>query len=475
MDSIEKVSRPMGVVGGGQLHTWIIESRHTTRTNPFACTPRKALVNVLPPGQDPLETVLSLQPIGNRMAVSINSKESAELIKDIQQPEGKIAVAPGPHPTLTSWIIFTPTSRDQVEALEAKWHPRENFSMMPLHVQQGKLTGAEVVAKVYLGKNHRNHQSVTHFWSVLNFHVQKIMDQLQDRPYLQYEGTNEIRLAFKHKKDAQTFITSALPTLKQLGYSFKTEGTKDDFWDRDGDASSSSSVRTNKSWSTAGSKAPGEGDTIVLVDLPEFLSPDELLQVVKEAMRKNQVPTDNAVITLEKLRWNMGNLRKPNWLVKAPGISKLKGMVLTLQQEDGTKQIATARSKGEWEKARADWQARPKKPNAPPPQVQAGAAPQSAPQSSLLPAHHVPNQHVSVPPVLPNILNNGMAVPPIYQQGHLNANMLSYLQALLTQSQSQSSGSSSRPSDASEQRMMALDITSVRSKRPLSQNESSPF
>ena len=222
--------------------------------------------------------------------------------------------------------------------------------MMPMHVQQGKLTGAEVVAKVYLGKNHRNHQSVTHFWSVLNFHVQKIMDQLQDRPYLQYEGTNKIRLAFKHKKDAQTFFASALPTLKQLGYSFKTEGTKDDFWDRDGDASSSSSVRTDKSWSTAGSKAPGEGDTIVLVDLPEFLSPDELLQVIKEAMHKNQVPTDNAVITLERLRWNMGNLRKPNWLVQAPGISKLKGMVLTLQQEDGTKQIATARSKGEWGK-----------------------------------------------------------------------------------------------------------------------------
>ena len=168
------------------------------------------------------------------------------------------------------------------------------------------------------------------------------------------------------------------------------------------------------------------------MDLPEFLSPDELLQVVEEAMRKNQVPTDNAAITLEKLRWNMGNLRKPNWLVKAPGISKLKGMVLTLQQEDGTKQIATARSKGEREKARADWQARPKKPNAPPPQVQAGAAPKSAPQSSLLPTHHVPNQHVSVPPVLPNILNNGMAVPPIYQQGQLNANQLSYLQALLS-------------------------------------------
>ena len=93
MDSIEKVPRPMGVVGGGQPHTWIIESRHTTRTNPFACAPRKALVNVLPPGQDPLQTVLSLQPTGNRMAISINNKESAQLIKDIQQPEGKIAIA----------------------------------------------------------------------------------------------------------------------------------------------------------------------------------------------------------------------------------------------------------------------------------------------------------------------------------------------------------------------------------------------
>ena len=102
--------------------------------------------------------------------------------------------------------------------------------------------------------------------------------------------------------------------------------------------------------STAGSKAPGEADTIVLVDLPEFLSPDEPLQVVKEVIHKHQVPTDNAVITLEKLRWNMGNLRKPNWLVKAPGISKLKGMVLTLQQEEGTKQIATARSKGNGKK-----------------------------------------------------------------------------------------------------------------------------
>ena len=57
-------------------------------------------------------------------------------------------------------------------------------------------------------------------------------------------NTNKIRLGFKTKANAQIFIDKGLPHLKDPGYAFKTEGTRDAYWDRQGTSSSSASVRS---------------------------------------------------------------------------------------------------------------------------------------------------------------------------------------------------------------------------------------
>ena len=115
---------------------------------------------------------------------------------------------------------------------------------MPVFVQQGKISNCEAMAEVFLSKADRIHNSITHFWSVLSYHVTRIPDKLQKRPYIQYGAMNKISLAFQLKSDAMTFIQAAMPAAKNMGHCFKTEGSKDDFWDKDGTGSSASVATT---------------------------------------------------------------------------------------------------------------------------------------------------------------------------------------------------------------------------------------
>ena len=43
-----------------------------------------------------------------KIAISIYNKHAEELLKDLQTPEEHVAIAPGLHPALTSWLIIPP-------------------------------------------------------------------------------------------------------------------------------------------------------------------------------------------------------------------------------------------------------------------------------------------------------------------------------------------------------------------------------
>ena len=145
-----------------------------------------------------------------------------------------------------------------------------------------------------------------------------------------------------------------MPTLRNLGYSFKTEGTEDEFWDKEGTSTGGSSSR---SLSSVGSKqTKDKKDEVVFVDLPEYLSPSEIMEVVKSAMVNKGLAVNDTQISLEKLKWTMGNLKQPSWLVTALGAGQLAGSVLTLAAEDRHTNTVMIRTRGEWEQARLAWQ-----------------------------------------------------------------------------------------------------------------------
>ena len=80
----------------------------------------------------------------------------------------------------------------------------------------------------------------------------------------------------------------------------------------------------------------------------------------------------------------MGSICKPNWLLVAPGASKIAGALLTLTEEDGKKIVATVRSKGEWDKAREEWVSkRPTRQQGNQPEQVPQQLPQSAPTPLL--------------------------------------------------------------------------------------------
>ena len=154
--------------------------------------PKRQIIPLLTVGQDPLRIFAKLPKAEDEIAISILTKYTEEIMKDLQVSEEQVAVALGPHPTLTSWLIAPPPPppQDAITRVESKWFSKENFSMVSLKVQQGQLAPCQAVAEVYLGKQHRTHNKLTAFWATLYFHVAQNMDSFQQRPLVQYSSNN---------------------------------------------------------------------------------------------------------------------------------------------------------------------------------------------------------------------------------------------------------------------------------------------
>ena len=190
---------------------------------------------------------------------------------------------------------------------------------------------------------------------------------------------------FSTKEDTQQFIKGSLPKLKETGYNFKTEGKNNEFSDGNNDNASASNASSMKSWSSAGSHKPASEDQVVFVDLPKFLPPKQLWELVQPALHSKGIQTKDCTVTFTKLRWSMGSIRKPKWPLSARGPAKIARAVLTMTSENEKDIVATVRSKSEWDNAREEWVAkRPAKQ--PTGQSQQSPQPQSVPmQAPVLP------------------------------------------------------------------------------------------
>ena len=156
-------------------------------------------------------------------------------------------------------------------------------------------------------------------------------------------------------------MEKGLPQLKDLGYALKTEGTKDGYSDQRGSSTSGASIRTSTSWSTKGCKTPTETDGhVVLVAIPQYLAPNEILSVVKHALSSRSIPLQDTPVSLERLRWSMGNIGQPNWAVHAPGIKGLAGALLTVTDRGGSQRVATIHSYSDWETRWQSWREKDK-------------------------------------------------------------------------------------------------------------------
>ena len=254
LETISLLHRPVSEKGGVHLYTWIVDAPQNIRNNPFAGTPARCIVQLLPPGQDPLKLYALMAKQDDKVAVCINSKFLNDVLAELGLDTSLTAISPGPHLTQTSWVIFRESlvSQDKLQAAESKFYNKENYARVPFRTYSGDLTDCECVAEVWVIKKSQTHESLTKFWVVLDFHLCKILALFQHHPRAQYMNTSKIGLGFKTKADAQIFIDKGLPHLKDLGYALKTEGTRDAYWDRQGTSSSSASVRSSVSWSIKG-------------------------------------------------------------------------------------------------------------------------------------------------------------------------------------------------------------------------------
>ena len=472
IDTISKLGRALSMKSGtGHMHAWIVDSTHETRLNPFAGKPKMKIITLLPQGVDPMRLFAKVGQQTQKIALAINNKHLDAMVKDLGIDEGLTAICPGPHPTQTSWVIFNRgnVTKDALDKVETQYYSKENFAKVPWAVQQGALGPCEIIAEVWITRKMQSHQTLTTFWATLNYHVQQMMDQFQQAPKIQYEATNKLRLGFPKKSDADMFIAKGLPPLKELGMAFKTEGTKADFWDREG--STTASARSGRSWATAGSKATSTGDDhVAMIDMPEYLTPAEVLEVVKQVMASKKIPVDDTKIELQRLKWSMGSIRQPNWSVKAPGIKALVGATLTLTAEAGHQTMATIRAYADWEKAYNTWQNRDeKKPEAASAANQAKPTPSSLLRNTPTPSPQpvnvsmIPHPPPQTPTNLPNVLHGPAPGQMFYAPNQqLTPQNLEYLQALLSQSTLQSP----QPTPSGQKpMMMQLDIASVRGKR----------
>ena len=139
----------------------------------------------------------------------------------------------------------------------------------------------------------------------------------------------------------------------------------------------------------------------------------------------------------------MGNIRQPNWRVRAPGIKALAGAVLTLTDLAGANRVATIRAYADWEASWQTWREKDKnkaKPADQPGQMTLAQILQRKP-NSLLPQTSPSPQFQAIPmqvvTVLPNILNPRGHPQPLYQgTAPFTQHNLNYMQVVISQAQS---------------------------------------
>ena len=159
---------------------------------------------------------------------------------------------------------------------------------------------------------------------------------------------------------------------------------------------------------------------MVLVDILEYLAPDEILGIVKHALNSRSLLVEESHICIERLRWSMGNIRQPKWSVRAYGIKALAGAALTLTDQAGANRVATVRAYVDWEASWQTWREKDKNKAKPaeqpgqmtPAQILRRKPYSLLPQTSPSPQFQAnPMQAVTVP----NILSPPGHPRPLYQ------------------------------------------------------------
>ena len=79
-ETISLLHRPVSEKGGAHLYTRIVDAPQNIRNNPFAAIPARRIVQLLPPGQDPLKLYAPIAKQDDKVAVCINNKSLNDLV-----------------------------------------------------------------------------------------------------------------------------------------------------------------------------------------------------------------------------------------------------------------------------------------------------------------------------------------------------------------------------------------------------------
>ena len=126
IESISLAGRSVGLCGGGLSYAWVVESPHEVHHSAKFQRPQRSIIPLLTAGTDPTRIFAQLPKKEHRIAISVINKHVQEVVKDLQTSGDQVTIAPGPHPTLISWIILAVPSQELVKQSEGKWFDQEN-------------------------------------------------------------------------------------------------------------------------------------------------------------------------------------------------------------------------------------------------------------------------------------------------------------------------------------------------------------
>ena len=69
---------------------------------------------------------------------------------------------------------------------------------------------------------------------------------------------------------------------------------------------------------------------MVFVDLPKYLPPEQLWELVQQALKTKNIKVADCAVSFTQLKWSIGSIRKPNWLLSAPGVAKIAKIAVAI-------------------------------------------------------------------------------------------------------------------------------------------------
>lgn len=304
MKRVCRVHRPLCREDGTVGWAYVLTSDQNSRST--GLTPTITTLRLLPPGVAPQKHQVSIPaPLPTLRAVQISVDLQPDLVSYLGLTGSDCTSIPGKLRRDTR-VHFLDLAEHQVIRVLKRFSQTQHLAVMSIPEYTGEAFQSDpLVMEIWCRRNHKE-QLAPYLWQ----EVRAMFQASGVQTHLQVLGLNKLRASVAKAEDIQVFNDKVLPELLARGFQAKDERTGQYISDTFSEASDCSASTTGSSQCH---------DTVILVDVPPWVSPTDMLQLLNSL-------TD--VRDIQRMSWTPGDISRVAYKVIGDNLTRLQSATL---------------------------------------------------------------------------------------------------------------------------------------------------